>query len=259
MDGSDDIELAQSAHHGANITSLSSSFEIDRYKARTHVFRSTRDTTSRRHPESHVEYRESNILHILRLLSHHKIRVFPTDLLSTQEVREQLGQGSTFHVYASELPIWRALARFQYRNPTFPRRGERFHFIDHTETRWNRATKGAYKTLLYDENTRRDQLLADLIVELRILCHPPLQRHPNIIHVLGFVWIRDEQFFANANELVEQSEEFGEPREWPTIVAEKAPHGSLRDFLGSGEYGNVPSSLRAKVLLCADVLNGLVV
>lgn len=116
---------------------------------------------------------------------------------------------------------------------------------------------GAYKSLVYTDDIRRDQLMEDLVTELRIVCHPPLQRHPNIVHVLGFMWVRDQQIFANVMELDEESEELGEPREWPTVITEKAPYGSLHDFLRSKTYKDFRPSLRAKVQLCVDVLNGI--
>jgi serine/threonine protein kinase/ankyrin repeat protein len=98
--------------------------------------------------------------------------------------------------------------------------------------------------------------LGDLLLELRILSHRPLQRHPNIVHVLGFAWIQDRQFFTNTQEL-QDDDKAGEPREWPTIVTPKAPHGSLRTFMGSEKFRTVLPSLRTKLMLSVHVLCGL--
>jgi hypothetical protein len=100
--------------------------------------------------------------------------------------------------------------------------------------------------------------MKDLLLELRILSHPPLQRHPNIIHVLGFAWIQDIQFFENAFRK-RYAEEKEEPWEWPVVVTPRAPHGSLRCFMKSEKFRAVLPSIQTKLALCADVLNGLIV
>jgi hypothetical protein len=155
------------------------------------VFYSTRNPTSPRHPDDNGVYHEAVTLLIIRLLSYHKVQIFPLNTRITQYDKHTLGVGSTFSVEASSLPIWRARAHFRYRDPTFPRQGEKLHFTDHTQTKWDYTTIGAYKSLVYEDDPEggRDRLMRDLLQELRILCHHPLQRHPTIVHLLGFAWV----------------------------------------------------------------------
>jgi len=258
-----ELEIIGHPHnHAIAAPSSSGSSSCDQYLYDTnrHIFRSTQDTNSyQSHRKTALDCYEPLILVILRLLSYHKIRVFPADSTINQIIREPLGDGSTFVVDASDLPLWRTMSNLQYRDLSFPRRREKFHFTDHTNTKWDHKTVGAYKTLVYGEDRRRDQLMLGLVTELRILSHPPLQRHPNIVHFIGFVWIRDQQFFANTREVdVEvENDDLEEPREWPTVVTQKAPHGSLRTFMSSLLYQDTRCSLDAKILLCMDVLNGI--
>ncbi|KAF2823777.1 hypothetical protein CC86DRAFT_59943 [Ophiobolus disseminans] len=251
------VERPQVVTAGHAQPSSPSSFRYNRYDARNHLFKSTRYATSPRDQEDGVGYRDSVTLLIIQLLSHHNIKIFPADTQITQYNKELLGVGSTFHVQASSLPIWQARAHTRYRDPTFPRQGEKFHFTDHTQAKWNFTTIGAYKSLVYeaDPERDRDRLMRDLLMELRILSHPPLQRHKNIVHVLGFAWIQDNQFLTDVQD--RQVGNVGERREWPVVVTPKAQHGSLHAFMRSEMFRIVPVSLRAKLSLCADVLNGL--
>jgi hypothetical protein len=254
----DDLELGQRTGTFSNQHTTTSSFQFNRYEATDNIFESTRNATV---PQSSLEvskHHDSTTLLIVRLLADHRIQVFPSDTHIAQYDREKLGDGSTFTVEASTLPIWQSRAHFRYRDPTFQRQGDRFHFVDHTQTSWDHTTIGAYKTIKYRQDHDREQLMKDLLLELRILSHIPLQRHSNIIHVLGFAWIQDLQFFENVPEL-RGAEKEDEPREWPVVVTQKAPHGSLRTFMKSEKFRTVLPSLRTKLSLCADILNGLVV
>lgn len=203
--------------------------------------------------------KEPSIILILMLVAYHKLRIFSMDSHLRWNTREQLGDGSTFSVGGSDLPVWRGLSHLLYRNPETLRQKQRFYFTDHTNTKWSDRTIGAYKSLTYAEELNREDIIDDLIKELRILSHSPLQRHPNIVHMLGVAWVRDQYVFAGSEPASEQGKDFGEPREWPTVVIEKAEYGTLRQFLGSRHFRRVRSSLRSKILLCLDVLNGIAV
>ncbi|KAF2662019.1 kinase-like protein [Lophiostoma macrostomum CBS 122681] len=236
-------------------TSLSSTFHRNRYDARDHIFASARDNFSRPPQPGNAHYPTPDTLTILNLLSYFKICIFPADTHIFHYDTRQLGKGSTFRVQAASLPVWRARAHFRYRDPTFPRQGEKFLFTDHTQTKWKRSTIGAWKLLVHEPDLEesRDRLMGDLIKELRILSHPPLQLHPNIVHVLGFVWLQDRQFFTD-----DPKSDFNDARlrEWPTVVTERAPHGSLREFMSDPSH-TVPPTLRTKLLHCADIINGV--
>lgn len=257
-ESSDAIELVEQQSRGVSHTkSLSSTFDRNRFKATDHLFQSTRHTTSNPAQSTIPDHAPSYTLLILQLLSHFKIKVFPADTHIAQYERTLLGEGSTFRVEATKLPVWSARAHFRYRDLKFPRQGEKFNFEDHTRTQWNRSTMGAWKVLTRDAdpNKDRERLLRDLFTELRVLVHPPLQRHPHIVHVLGFVWLQDHQFFATEQQVAHHQAE--NLREWPTVVTLEAPHGSLRAFMKSESFCIILPSLSTKLRLCADILSGM--
>jgi hypothetical protein len=67
----------------------------------------------------------------------------------------------------------------------------------------------AYKSL--DGSRDRDSIFPDLLKERRILCHSPLQRHPNIACFIG-AWIREENMASSS---VPDEFEVIKSREWP--------------------------------------------
>lgn len=164
----------------------------------------------------------------------------------TVEPRDNLGRGASFAVEGASLNISNALNHLRYRSIDTARVQNGAHFNDHTETKWAYNTEVAFKA-----SSRRATRVAEILIELRVLCHPPLQRHPNIVRLLGITWTKDQP--RNTSELGEDL------MEWPMVAIERAPHGSLRDFLGSHVYNRVRSSLQAKLRLCVDVLKGIAV
>ncbi|KAK2735763.1 hypothetical protein FQN57_001143 [Myotisia sp. PD_48] len=84
----------------------------------------------------------------------------------------------------------------------------------------------------------RGELLRAVLLELRVLTHPPLKNHPNIIKMLHLMWEPDPDLLDHA---------------WPTIVLEHAENGTLADF--QEDYPNLPFWVKKK--LCLDVGNGL--
>lgn len=263
-----DIELAKRARHlpsnsSRGHTTTSSTSQFDR--ARLHAaddFTGFNGQSDDQQPDSQLRTLTGPsfaILSIIRLLSYHKIQVFPTASIITQYDKSNLGKGATFHVEASSLPIWRSKQHLQYRDPTFPIDKTLFHFTDHTGTKWDHTTFGAYKVLRRksgDGQAKRNGLLQGLLQELRILSHPPLQVHQNIVHMLGFAWIPGIRFFEHdhGSNIIDDDQAF---QEWPKIVTEKAPHGSLDTFRMSHSNRKVWPSLRGKLILCGQVLNGL--
>ena len=125
------------------------------------------------------------------------------------------------------------------------------YFVDHTGTRWDSDTRVAYKVPPNDEGN-----LSDVIQELQTLCHPPLRNHPNIVRLLGIAWVRQTSV-----DLVQPNEDERQRlrRDQPTVVTEYASHGSLYDFLQSRAYIVQRVSLKTKLLLCMDLLEGMLV
>jgi len=200
-----------------------------------------------------------SLLLILRLLSYYKIQLFSVDPSQKWNLRKTLGVGSTFSVDGADLPIWRTLSNLQYRNLDLKGPGEKFYFNDHTQTKWDQNTLVAYKALVTNKDMDRSVITVDMITELRVLCHPPLQNHPNIVRLLGVAWVREIDLGSTLTPTPNQNAEDFKMCAWPTVVVEKAPFGSLLGFLRSDEFKATRSSLVAKVYLCLDVLNGITV
>lgn len=80
------------------------------------------------------------------------------------------------------------------------------------------------------------QIMSTMLTEMRVLNHPPLRGHLNLIHLLGYGW------------------EFLDFGFLPFIVLEFADFGSLDQFLIS--RGDKLSTA-AKLNICMDILSGL--
>jgi hypothetical protein len=189
----------------------------------------------------------------LRVLSYHRIHIFTVERGRKWNMRQDLGDGSTFSVKEADLPITYALSDMQYIDFY---KSSREYFTDHTQTKWKHDTVVAYKSLVSGKD--RNLIMTDLVTELRVLCHPPLQKHPNILRLLGAAWIREEDMASDLKETISEYRDV-ETREWPVLVTEKATFGSLFKFLNSREYRSIRSSLSAKLNLCIDALNGIMV
>lgn len=94
------------------------------------------------------------------------------------------------------------------------------------------------------------------IKDIRVLCHPPVQNHPNIVRLLGIAWCNEEDLSIKA--AMYEGDRLPK-RAWPIAVIEKAPEGSLATLLKSRQYQANPPSLMTKLKICIDVLNGIVV
>jgi serine/threonine protein kinase len=88
------------------------------------------------------------------------------------------------------------------------------------------------------DTIERGELLQAVLLEIRVLTHPPLKTHPNIIKLLHLIWEPDSDLLDRA---------------WPIIVLEHAENGTLADF--QRDYLNLPFSLKRQ--LCVDVGSGL--
>lgn len=87
--------------------------------------------------------------------------------------------------------------------------------------------------------TNRDEKrrLADIILELRVLIHPPLRSHQNIIELLGLAW---------------ETDSYDQLRRWPVLVLEYASGGTLSDLLQQDALTG-----RDKLHICHDISSGI--
>jgi hypothetical protein len=204
------------------------------------------------HDEPHFE--GAPLLLCLRLVAYYHVPVFSVRRGRKWNTREDLGRGVTFAVEQADLPVREAVSDLQYYDITKGRR-EGF-FTDHTGIKWSYDTVVAYKSLGAYGRRKRDSLFSDLLKELRILCHPPLQRHPNIARFIGLAWVREEDV---ASETVPEDTETQESREWPILITERAELGTLGDFVQYRADCRKRISLLAKIRLLRDVLEALLV
>ena len=166
------------------------------------------------------DYSDERRLNLLRVIARYQIQTLLVepgfDPDDSWVLRKRLGAGGSFAVHEETLPVASLFSgRLRYRNFKVRGSDQGPMFQDHTQAQWNFGSSVAFKTSNVDPDS--------IITELRVLCHEPLQNHPNIVHLIGIAWITDQsaQDTSNGSEVLE----------WPAIVLEKAPYGSLQDFL----------------------------
>ena len=198
-----------------------------------------------------------SILLILRLISDRGLKLLPLDPDANWNLRRRLGTGVASLVEEAELP--QMFESFpSYREPPFSLRGGPSYFTDHSNLKWRYDTPVAYRLPEYPTNREFDarNLLDGVEKDIRVLCHPPIQKHPNVVRLLGIAWCNEEDLNLKA-----ALQDHGESYKiaWPVAVIEKAPLGSLETLLRSPQYLNSRPSLMAKLGICVDVLRGLAV
>ena len=192
------------------------------------------------------KYDDNERLDLLRLLAHHGVQsllVEPeVDTNADWNLRQSLGAGASFSVQQAAIPVSATLSYLRYRDFRVKRSKTGIYFQDHTRTPWSYDSTVAFKISKEDQGA--------LLTELRILCHGPLQSHPNIAHLIGVAWITvQSENGIHSNE---------EESEWPAVLLEQAPHGSLKDFLTSRTSdAGLQISLRTKLSFCVDVLKAI--
>ena len=194
------------------------------------------------------------LLELFRVVAYYSVRILSIEPSQQWNVRQALGHGASFAVEQTGLPISSATSHLRYRDLDVKGPNEDFYFTDHTRTKWAHSELVAFKSA-------RDKRhgLSELTKELRVQCHPPLQRHEHIVQLLGIALVM-EQDPESGDDLAQDWRDGlskWEPQEVPLLVIEKAPHASLSAFLKSRAFSAIPSSLQAKLRLCTDVLSAV--
>jgi hypothetical protein len=192
------------------------------------------------------------LLLCLRLVAYHNVSIFSVRRGRKWNTREDLGKGISFAVEQADLPVREAVSDLQYYDITKGRRDG--FFTDHAGIKWSYDTVVAYKGLAAVGQRDKDHIFSDVLKELRVLCHTPLRRHPNIARFIGLAWIREEDI---ASEVI--AEELGAEgsRELPILITEKAELGTLGDFVHYQERCRRRISLLAKARFLCDVLEAI--
>lgn len=173
-----------------------------------------------------VNHRESRPVDFLKLVGlwasanqeGSAVQDFRADGITSMRASKTLGRGLSFNV---------SLVRID--DGAKSRLGLKSSFVVYKKLR------GLSDTLNVVE---RGELLRAVLLEVRVLTHPPLRAHNNIANLIQLIWEPDPD---NADQA------------WPTLVLEYAENGTLADF--QIDYPNLPFSLRRQ--LCRDVGNGL--
>ena len=205
---------------------------------------------------------DQQLLMVLRIMGLYRLQHFLIPGTALWNKRRALGQGISFAVEEASLPVWKALGHETHRQPhARANQAQNSYFTDHTGFRWNNETRVAFKLPDVDMNSpdavnKTINDLSELIQELLILCHPPLYNHPHIVKLLGVAWIRQpsEDGVQITNDKRQRLQ-----RDQPTMVTEYASHGSLSEFLRSPIYKHQTVSLKTKLRLCVDLLEGMLV
>ena len=235
--------------------SESSSFSDRRRRRRRHQWQDS-DGLNHTHAfdnSSASHHTPESLLELFRVISHYRIQILSVEPNQQWNVRQALGQGASFKVEQTGLPVSSTLSRLRYRNLDIKGPNEDSNFTDHTGTRW------AYNKLVAFKSVRRNDGLFELIRELRVYCHKPIQQHSHIVRLLGIAFYTEQDLDTDIDAALYDPENFTNValREIPLLVIERAPHASLTAFLKSPEFTKVPASLKAKTRLCTDVLSAI--
>ena len=248
-----DVELADRG--GGGVEDRRSSFSERERRRLIRSLSTTHDSNSERLAgaiSSLDRNPQRSLLDLFRLVQHYKIQTFSIEPDQRWNIRPELGKGASFAVDEAALSISSTLSHLQYRSLDVKDPNQASNFVDHTNTQWSRDSPVALKYV----GSGHGQL-TDLVTELQILCHPPLQQHPHIVKLLGVVLVMEQNPTDTPVSSLDQAIMEWEPQEVPMVVIEKAPHASLSAFLSSDEFCEIPSSLKAKLYLCIDVLDGM--
>ncbi len=91
-----------------------------------------------------------------------------------------------------------------------------------------------HEDMVNANRTTFQRRLQAVLREIRIMHHPPLAHHPNIVSLLGYGWVFEEQRLS------------------PFIAVELARDGSLRNYLKQAER-----HFKAKQIFAGDIAAGL--
>ncbi|KAH9210357.1 hypothetical protein DL95DRAFT_474730, partial [Leptodontidium sp. 2 PMI_412] len=108
----------------------------------------------------------------------------------------------------------------------------------------------AFKKRRVGSNNGHNSSLHAALSELRILAHPPLRSHKNIVELLGMAWMKND---SPKNVISEES-----PLDyWPVLLLEYSSLGALPDLWKSSlAKGDLPKT-EVRLKLCLDVASGL--
>lgn len=119
--------------------------------------------------------------------------------------------------------------------------------------------KRTIPTPLTSASTTRHQKpcsrISALLLELRVLAHPPLRSHPNIVSLLGVAWETDPGWNPGGDSIT---------RKWPVLIMERAGMGTLEDFFAHHQHqqeaqksSSSSISINVRLKLALDVVQGL--
>ena len=131
-----------------------------------------------------------------------------------------------------DLGLFTYATRFISHGATFTVR--RTIMPEHKSVVFKSTVQGKMKIDSEDEALR----LETILLELRVLTHPPLRRHKNIINLLTVGW---------------EGDAFDHFRKWPVLVVEYADRGTLVDYFD--HETSLPFPARQSISL--DVASGL--
>ncbi|RPB11193.1 ankyrin [Morchella conica CCBAS932] len=180
----------------------------------------------------------------------------PTTVISQVdgETAEFLGRGKTFHV--SRLPLPETL---ELKN-SWPKRlvvqppvGNLLPRTYHANPITCKRPMIEFDSFGNPKEGAVEERLEAVILEVRVLTHPPMYFHKNIVDFLGVSW----QCELPEVEPGQTETDLPPPKRVPVILLEYAKHGSLEDFMQTTLYDAM--SFDGRVSLCRDIAEGLAV
>lgn len=168
-----------------------------------------------------TSYQESLLLAIIGVIRHQKI---PQSFIITPREPVKLGSGISFAVEEPPLSQPSTILQRPYRCRNVTNALQTEVFTDLRGMAWAENSRVAHK------KGSKPIHLGDTFKKLRVLCHGPLVEHPNIVRLPGVAWSVDQDAEESNSA---QDPDSGKPLECPILLTERAPHGSLDQFLRS--------------------------
>ncbi|KAI5849665.1 hypothetical protein DFP73DRAFT_541473 [Morchella snyderi] len=173
-------------------------------------------------------------------------------LMANGEIAEYLGRGRTFYVSRLSLPAtiglkgsWPKTLLVQ---PAVRTSGQRAN--DDVSITCKRPMI-EFDIFGNPKQGKVEERLEAVFLEIRVLTHPAIYLHKNVVDFLGISWQ------CELPEIEPGQKEFLPPKQIPVILLEYAKHGTLADFLQTDLYASMTFNARAN--LCRDIAQGLAV
>ncbi|RPB12630.1 hypothetical protein P167DRAFT_149914 [Morchella conica CCBAS932] len=170
--------------------------------------------------------------------------------MANGEIAEYLGRGRTFYVSRLSLPATIGLKGSWPKTLVIqPADSEQSTHQDASIT--CKRPMIEFDSFGNPKQGKVEERLEAVFLEMRVLTHPAIYLHKNVVDFLGISWQ------CELPEIEPGQREFLPPKRVPVILLEYAKYGTLADFMQTDLYASMTFNARAN--LCRDIAEGLAV